>query len=62
MAICSYHALFYVSRLVVKSLSLEMSDDQIDNMIRAADGDGDGSISYQEFAKLMLSTNPRKAY
>ena len=34
---------------------MRLTDDQIDDMIRVADKDGDGDISYVEFIKLMTS-------
>lgn len=32
-----------------------MSDEEVDDMMREADVDGDGQISYEEFAKVTLS-------
>ena len=34
---------------------MRITDEQIDDMIRIADKDGDGDISYVEFIKLMTS-------
>jgi Ca2+-binding EF-hand superfamily protein len=31
----------------------KMSDDDIKNMIKEADEDGDGKVSFEEFKKLM---------
>ena len=38
---------------MINSIGMRLSDDQIDDMIRIADKDGDGDISYMEFIKLM---------
>lgn len=46
--------MFYF-RYVVNSIGMRLTDDQIDDMIRVADKDGDGDISYVEFIKLMTS-------
>ncbi|XP_064600753.1 calmodulin-like [Liolophura sinensis] len=37
-------------------LGESVNDEDVDTMIREADEDGDGHISYHEFAKLMTST------
>lgn len=40
---------------VMSSLGEKLSDKEVDAMIREADTDGDGEISFQEFRKMMLS-------
>lgn len=39
---------------VMSSLGEKLTDGEIDAMIREADVDGDGEISYDEFVKMML--------
>ncbi|KAI0209246.1 putative calmodulin-like protein 2 [Lamellibrachia satsuma] len=42
-------------RHVMHNLGETMTDDEIDEMIRAADTDGDGQIDYEEFFQMMVS-------
>ena len=40
-------------RHVVAKLGLKMTDEQITDMIKIADRDGDGDVNYLEFVRLM---------
>ncbi|CAN1150282.1 Probable calcium-binding protein CML17 [Linum perenne] len=44
---------------LLRSLGLKPSEDQMEltSMIREADGDGDGCINFQEFAKAITSAS-----
>lgn len=42
-------------RHVMTSLGEKMNEEEVDEMIREADVDGDGQINYQEFIKMMVS-------
>ncbi|KAL6299368.1 putative calmodulin variant 1 [Sparassis latifolia] len=42
-------------RHVMTNLGEKLSDNEVDEMIREADVDGDGQINYDEFVKMMLS-------
>ena len=44
---------FLIFRHVVAKLGLKMTDDQIKDMIKIADKDGDGDVNYLEFVRLM---------
>lgn len=44
-------------RSVLISLGQKHSDEEIDEMVRHADLDGNGSIDYQEFVQLMAPKN-----
>ena len=46
---------FLFLRAILQSVGELRSEIEIDNMIRAADVDCDGSICFNEFVKLMLS-------
>lgn len=37
------------------NLGEKLSDEEVDEMIREADVDGDGQINYEEFVKMMVS-------
>lgn len=43
-------------RHVMTTLGEKLSDEEVDEMIREADVDGDGQINYEEFVALMTST------
>ena len=36
------------------SLGEKMTEEEVDQMIREADMDGDGQVNYQEFVRMML--------
>jgi Ca2+-binding EF-hand superfamily protein len=42
---------------IIPSLSTgeKLTDEEVDEMIREADVDGDGQINYEEFVKMMVS-------
>merc|ERR1719321_986456 len=42
-------------RHVLTNIGEKLTDDEVDEMIREADIDGDGSIDYNEFVKMMVS-------
>ena len=42
---------------MVAKLGLKMTDDQITDMIKIADKDGDGDVNYLEFVRLMKRWN-----
>ncbi|KAG6511927.1 calmodulin-like isoform X2 [Zingiber officinale] len=42
-------------RIVMSNLGEKLTDDEIDDMIREADVDGDGQINYDEFVKVMMT-------
>ena len=41
-------------RHVMTSIGEKLTDDEVDEMIREADVDGDGQINYEEFVKVIL--------
>jgi calmodulin len=42
-------------RHVMTNLGEKLTDEEVDEMIREADVDGDGQVNYDEFVKMMLS-------
>ncbi|EEA06466.1 putative calmodulin [Cryptosporidium serpentis] len=42
-------------RHVMTNLGEKLTDEEVDEMIREADVDGDGQIMYEEFVKMMLA-------
>ena len=42
-------------RHVMTNLGEKLTDEEVDEMIREADIDGDGQVNYQEFVKMMMS-------
>ncbi|KAJ3777237.1 calmodulin-like protein [Lentinula raphanica] len=42
-------------KAVMESLGEKLTDQEVDEMIREADDDGDGMIDYKEFVAMMLS-------
>lgn len=42
-------------RVLMKKLAQTLTDDEIDAIMDAADSDGDGEISFEEFKSMMLS-------
>ena len=47
----SRYPLFLLVRLQLRKLT----DEEVDEMIREADVDGDGQINYEEFVKMMMA-------
>jgi len=47
-------------RHVMTNLGEKLTDKEIDEMIREADVDGDGQISYEEFGVMMMKENPNR--
>nr|CDS34248.1 calmodulin [Hymenolepis microstoma] len=43
-------------RLAMRNLGENLTVEQVEEMIREADVDGDGQINYQEFVRMMLGT------
>ena len=39
------------------NLGERLTDEEAEHMIREADMDGDGQVSYEEFAKMMMTFN-----
>ena len=42
-------------RHIMANLGEKLTDEEVDEMIREADIDGDGQINYEEFVKMMMS-------
>ena len=38
------------------NLGEKLTDDEVDQMIREADLDGDGQVNYEEFVQMMMTT------
>ncbi|KAG8484857.1 hypothetical protein CXB51_021279 [Gossypium anomalum] len=48
-------------RHVMTNLGEKLTDEEVDEMIREADVDGDGQINYDEFVKVMMAKRREKA-
>lgn len=46
---------FLQLRHVMTNLGEKLTDDEVDAMIAEADVDGDGSVNYEEFVKMMVA-------
>ncbi|KAH3853236.1 calmodulin-A-like [Dreissena polymorpha] len=44
-------------RHVMSNLGEKLTEEEVDEMLREADVDGDGEINYEEFVQLMMSTS-----
>ena len=42
-------------RHIMTNLGEKLTDEEVDEMIREADIDGDGQINYEEFVKMMMA-------
>ncbi len=42
-------------RKLLASLGEKLSDEEVDEMIREVDIDGDGQINYEEFVRMMMA-------
>ena len=42
-------------RHIMTNLGEKLTDEEVDEMIREADVDGDGQINYEEFVKMMMA-------
>ena len=42
-------------RHVMTNLGEKLTDEEVDEMIREADIDGDGQVNYDEFVKMMMA-------
>jgi len=47
-------------RHVMTNLGEKLTDEEVDEMIREADIDGDGQINYEEFVKMMMAKRARE--
>ena len=45
-------------RHIMTNLGEKLTDEEVDEMIREADVDGDGQINYEEFVKVSIVTTP----
>lgn len=50
----SLHFTFQL-RHVMTNLGEKLTDEEVDEMIREADIDGDGQVNYEEFVRMMLA-------
>lgn len=48
-----YYATSFIQ--VMTNLGEKLTEEEVDEMIREADVDGDGQINYEEFVKMMVS-------
>merc|ERR1712164_62009 len=47
-------------RHLMTNLGEKLTDEEVDEMIREADVDGDGQINYEEFVKMMMAKRRRR--
>ena len=47
--------MFLQLRHVMTNLGEKLTDEEVDEMIREADVDGDGQVNYEEFVKMMMA-------
>ncbi|RZC70228.1 hypothetical protein C5167_033360 [Papaver somniferum] len=47
-------------RHVMTNLGEKLTDDEVDEMIREADVDGDGQVNYEEFVRMMLAKQGKR--
>lgn len=53
---CSFSAGYVLQlRHVMTNLGEKLTDEEVDEMIREADVDGDGQVNYEEFVKMMMA-------
>merc|ERR1712232_125692 len=45
-------------RHVMTNLGEKLSDEEVDEMVRESDVDGDGQVNYEEFVKMMMGDGP----
>jgi len=45
-------------RHVMANLGEKLTDEEVDEMIREADIDGDGQVNYEDFVKMMMTSSP----
>ena len=50
-----YFILWLQLRHVMTNLGEKLTDEEVDEMIREADVDGDGQVNYEEFVKMMMA-------
>merc|ERR1711869_45559 len=49
-------------RHVMTNFGEKLTDEEVDEMIREADVDGDGQINYEEFVKMMMAKRGAEEY
>ncbi|KAG0497010.1 hypothetical protein HPP92_001701 [Vanilla planifolia] len=49
-------------RHVMTNLGEKLTDEEVDEMIREADVDGDGQINYEEFVKVMMASEEERLF